>query len=249
MKLNVGDKVRVKSQQWYLENRDTNTKQISIGKIELPFYFKEDMSNFCDQIVTIKDKIDSTYFTIEEDNNVWTSGCFSALVNLDGTETPILDLIQILGKCEENQVFYCPMIGDVIVDSMYGDFIFLRKPKLPGEETIQKNKYYINNDLILHKDGTFDEDGEIMLFPSKHKRDWNDFNPIPWRAQRYGVYFYVNEIGNVVAKNDYGDDFDENQYKIGNYFRVYESACQSLFYFMKHPAIGHEDTTERHLKY
>ena len=48
MKYKVGDKVRIKSLDWYNKNRD-KTNEIECGSV----YFISDMTVFCNKIVTI----------------------------------------------------------------------------------------------------------------------------------------------------------------------------------------------------
>ena len=48
MKYKVGDKVRIKSLDWYNKNKD-KTNEIECGSV----YFISDMAVFCNKIVTI----------------------------------------------------------------------------------------------------------------------------------------------------------------------------------------------------
>ena len=44
---NVGDKVRIKSKEWYDENKDED------GNVNIPFLFNSEMSYYCGEITTI----------------------------------------------------------------------------------------------------------------------------------------------------------------------------------------------------
>ena len=57
MKYKVGDKVRVKSIDWYEENKD-DSGSIKIGSKE--YYFVEEMLNYCGAPLTIKE-VDSLH--------------------------------------------------------------------------------------------------------------------------------------------------------------------------------------------
>lgn len=64
MKYKVGDKVRVKSKQWYDKNKDTG------GIVKVSKFFVEEMSEWCGKEVTIRAIFDD-FYTLEEDKEVW----------------------------------------------------------------------------------------------------------------------------------------------------------------------------------
>ena len=71
MKYNVGDKVRIKSLDWYNENKDED------GIVELSTHiFTPGMSQFCGKVVTIEDVFedidDNVVYYIEEIDYDWT---------------------------------------------------------------------------------------------------------------------------------------------------------------------------------
>ena len=72
MKYKVGDKVRVKSIDWYEENKD-DSGSIKIGSKE--YYFVEEMLNYCGAPLTIKE-VDSESYITNENEWVWTDGMF-----------------------------------------------------------------------------------------------------------------------------------------------------------------------------
>lgn len=65
MKYKIGDKVRVKSKEWYDEYKGEN------GTVPIRFSFIEKMSNWCGKEVTIDAIYDDTY-KIKEDENLYT---------------------------------------------------------------------------------------------------------------------------------------------------------------------------------
>lgn len=71
MKYKVGDKVRVKSKEWYDKNKDRN------GRVNINYSFVEKMSNWCGKEVTI-DAIYDDIYKIKEDENLynWTDTMF-----------------------------------------------------------------------------------------------------------------------------------------------------------------------------
>ena len=75
MKYNVGDKVRIKSIDWYNKNKSKR------GNISFPYeaevVFTSEMSSFCGQIVTISQKgytKDIGFYRLRDDNgsHIWT---------------------------------------------------------------------------------------------------------------------------------------------------------------------------------
>lgn len=71
MKYKVGNKVKVKSLEWYNNHKNENG---TIYCSELVF-FKSDMSKFCGSILTIKDK-DAFSYEVEENRYYWADEMF-----------------------------------------------------------------------------------------------------------------------------------------------------------------------------
>ena len=81
-KYKVGDKVRIKSLDWYNENKDED------GIVELSTHiFTPGMSQFCGKVVTIEDVFedidDNVVYYIEEIDYDWTDEMFECLVEED----------------------------------------------------------------------------------------------------------------------------------------------------------------------
>ena len=73
-KYNKGDKVRIKSLDWYNENKDR------YGSVECGFYcFTKEMSVHCGQIMTISDKLNSGIMKMENDSHFWTNQMIESL--------------------------------------------------------------------------------------------------------------------------------------------------------------------------
>jgi hypothetical protein len=75
MKYNIGDKVRVKSLDWYNENKSDEGHIFCRSR-----YFNPDMSTFCSCILTIK-SINSNFIHVEENIFDWTEDMFEGLAN------------------------------------------------------------------------------------------------------------------------------------------------------------------------
>jgi hypothetical protein len=83
-KYKIGDRVRVKSLEWYNANKDTeNGNMIIFGKFHI---FDEYMSEFCGKVVTIEycDTLHNLY-QIKEDGeeNDWSDDMFECLVDME----------------------------------------------------------------------------------------------------------------------------------------------------------------------
>jgi hypothetical protein len=61
----IGDKVRIKSSDWYNKNKD-DPKFISIGS-----GFLKEMSKWCGKIVTIDRRLSTNRYSVKEDKHRW----------------------------------------------------------------------------------------------------------------------------------------------------------------------------------
>lgn len=50
----------------------------------------------------------------------------------------------------------------------------------------------------------------------------------PWRAEKGGIYYYVNALGSVDSDTDMRYGFDDIRWNIGNYFQTREDANDVL---------------------
>ena len=74
MKYNIGDKIRVKSLEWYNANKDKDGDIKYTGLV----YFTHKMSEFCNEIVTIYEVLEDDFYLIQEDDQIfaWTDDMF-----------------------------------------------------------------------------------------------------------------------------------------------------------------------------
>jgi hypothetical protein len=75
IKYNVGDKVLVKSLDWYNENKDAS------GNVQVPMCFVSAMREWCGKIVTIKSRGCSNYL-IAEGEYMWSDEMFEGLADV-----------------------------------------------------------------------------------------------------------------------------------------------------------------------
>jgi hypothetical protein len=121
MKYKVGDKVRVKSLEWYNRNKNEN------GRIDCDesVFFEANMSKLCGSIVTIKNiDVDIDAYEVKENSYYWTDEMFEGLAK--DTIQPI-----VFENIVADKVELC--LGDdyeiVVEDGR--TFVQKKKPKYP----------------------------------------------------------------------------------------------------------------------
>lgn len=99
MKYKVGDKVRVKSLEWYNANKDEDGDVPLIQMCDSKYNFVTEMSRFCGKTVTINNVSHRGYYDIKEDDCCfyWTDEMFDGLVD----ETEPQEKMVSLEKVEE----------------------------------------------------------------------------------------------------------------------------------------------------
>lgn len=79
MKYKIGDRVRIKSIDWYNKNKDKN------GYVDVGVLFDKEMSRWCGKTMTII-KVNQLYYTMEEDGIsqfFWTDGTIECKIEED----------------------------------------------------------------------------------------------------------------------------------------------------------------------
>lgn len=106
MKYKVGDKVRVKSLDWYNTNKDEYGDIPLIMMSDSKYNFIDYMSGFCGKIVTINNVCENKgYYDITEDDSCWywTDEMFEGLVvQTPITENKMVDLNTVLTVLKRN---------------------------------------------------------------------------------------------------------------------------------------------------
>lgn len=83
MKYNVGDRVVVKSLEWYNRHKDRN------GNVNVPQCFVSGMSRFCGQVLTISDVYPGNCYCVKEAGFNWTDEMFEGLESEVSVPNPI----------------------------------------------------------------------------------------------------------------------------------------------------------------
>ena len=71
-----------------------------------------------------------------------------------------INLCEILKDCPKDTKLYCTFLGDVLFSKIKNNKIFVH---------IRFVEYY------FYSDGTFNPEGECVIFPSREQRDWSKF--------------------------------------------------------------------------
>ena len=158
MKYKVGDKVRIKSIDWYNENKD-EFGNISYKKdgSAYPVFFSKDMSNFCGEILTIKSVFKNSYHMNETTAcEFWTDEMIEELVECDNNMSNIDKLKRISTPAEENWFEIAEEweredkgTSKLVTESVSGE-ITIKEPKY--------NKLSINTELC-------DDKVELVISP------------------------------------------------------------------------------------
>lgn len=151
MKYKVGDKVRVKSLEWYNKNKNESGK-IFCNETE---YFLIFMSKFCGSILTIKNiEVDIDVYAVEENGYYWTDDMFEGLAE-DTTQPVILKNIIFSNKNYIDKVELC--LGKNYEIVVEGDKTFVQRKKIKYPTTYEECCQYLGcNDKI--------NAGKLILF-------------------------------------------------------------------------------------
>jgi hypothetical protein len=225
MKYKVGDRVRIKSLDWYNQNRAIDVDYV-LGKNDRRF--ARQMSKWCSQVATItklaENIVRGPYYELDIDEGFysWDDWMF---------EDNTINLVEILKDAPQGMELYSVAHGVVKLHTILKD---------------KDNRYPIgieNRFGVVHylttKGQLFDfDDLETILFPSKENRDWSTFETLRWRAERHSYYYYVSAYGGICDYTDDRSSFDDNMWNVGNYFKTEEEAKNSKFYKVFHEEEG-----------
>lgn len=103
MKYKVGDKVRIKSLDWYNQNKSYET-----GNVYLSMSFVANMSQYCGQVATIIQASGRNEYKITLDNGyyIWSDEMFEGLVE-EETKSNIIE--EATAQCDIiNDTYICP---------------------------------------------------------------------------------------------------------------------------------------------
>ena len=131
MKYKVGDKVKIKSLDWYNANRDYN------GNVECGFYyFIEEMSKYCGKILTIgeiyRNYRNNSYVLQEDEDFEWTEDMFDSIIeNPDDVES----------KTTSEQMVNLKMICEYLDKELYTSYDLLGNIQTVSKNAVRKEDF------------------------------------------------------------------------------------------------------------
>lgn len=145
MKYKIGDKVRVKSPEWYINNYD-----VLCGKIIMDTHiFTTSMAEHCGNIVTI-DFVCNDSYLIKEDNglNGWTDDMFEGLAE-DTIQPVVFENIVFPNENYADKVELCLGNDYEIVVEDGRTFVQKKKPKYPTTYEECRKVLGIDEEMIV----------------------------------------------------------------------------------------------------
>ena len=254
MSLKVGDKVRIKSKEWFKNSG----------------FFSSESSvlDCCGKEATITErKVYGFSLDIGPKDLCWLEACFEPMsywaVNIPkDTELKKTVTVNMPNDLDVSTVEYDGNItinilhkqdkkeepkfknGDIIYSKTYTGYSYIAIYKCSGS-----NKSFISYHVMLSRNNyiTFDgvcgsdnfrlatKEEKEKLFKELAKREklhWNaeelKFEKYRWRAERGDRYWHITELGTVLSGPDYHSPYDNILYKLRNYFQTEELAKQAL---------------------
>ena len=127
MKYKVGDKVKIKSLDWYNDNRDY------YGNVECGFYyFIEEMTKYCGKILTIGEVYRNVYELQEDENFIWTDDMFDSIIeNTDDVES----------KTSSEQMVSLKMICEYLDKELYTSYDLLGNIQTVSKNAVSKEDF------------------------------------------------------------------------------------------------------------
>ena len=127
MKYKVGDKVKIKSLDWYNANRDYN------GNVECGFYyFIEEMTKYCGKILTIGEVYRNEYELQEGENFIWTDEMFDSIIeNPDDVES----------KTSSEQMVSLKMICEYLDKELYTSYDYFGNIQTVSKNAVSKKDF------------------------------------------------------------------------------------------------------------
>ena len=127
MKYKVGDKVKIKSLDWYNDNRDY------YGNVECGFYyFIEEMTKYCGKILTISRIHNNGYDLQEDENFAWTDDMFDSNI-----ETPD----DVESKTTSEQMVSLKMICEYLDKELYTSYDLLGNVQTVSKNAVSKEDF------------------------------------------------------------------------------------------------------------
>ena len=232
MKHNIGDKVRVKSLEWYNENKDKygdvkcyDCQETDI-KCQDTIYFITQMSEYCGKIVTIDKIWEDYYYSIIEDEQrfYWTDDMFEGLAE-DTIQPVVFENIVFPNENYADKVELC--LGDdyeVVVEDGR-TFVQKKKPKYPTTYEECRKVLGIDEEMIVqggwYKHSFICDFYKLLICRDAYwkiagnwKPDYDNIYQEKWGAARgFSLPFPTKEI-----LDTFNENFEDLVKKCENYY-------------------------------
>ena len=130
MKYKVGDKVKIKSLDWYNDNRDYD------GNVECGFYyFTEEMTKYCGKILTIGEIYRNDSYVLQEDEDFeWTDDMFDSII-----ENP--DDVESKASSDSEKMVSLKMICEYLDKELYTSYDFFGNVQTVSKNAVRKEDF------------------------------------------------------------------------------------------------------------
>ena len=246
MKYKKGDKVRVKSLEWFNTYKDKNGDVLC---------FTSDMTSYCGKIVTISEVLPYYYYFKESGHYAWTDSMLEDLAEPDVRITIAIPTDTILKKDsikaeynkESNEVIltadkentYKPRVGDYVImlpsysnTSIKAIIVGISDSNHLTYIKVSTNSIYniYECDISLTKINlATPEEKQVMdTILSYCNVIWNSIKykleQKRWRAEKSEPYYYITDTGGIEKANENNHNWNNDHYQFGNYFRTEQQA-------------------------
>ena len=216
-----GDKVRIKSYEWYTKNARGHW----IVKLDgLDGDFSWLMADFCGRVMTIAEQKNFNSYTMMEGGHFWWPDWSFDPVDptdpkdsKDPAPTPdpaALDLSKILAG-HELETFYSILEGDICVKSITPAWI----------ETYTSQISYTNTGTLGYAGGLcvlFPSRDLYLKYPADPAKAWDEWQKGQktdrWRAAADGKFYAVRHDGKVFEQIEDGSEWCSLFWEAGDYF-------------------------------
>ena len=223
-----GDKVRIKSYEWYTKNAEGSWIVKCDG---LDGDFSWLMANYCGRVMTIAERKSHNQYTMEEGEKFWwPDWSFDPVAPKDPkdptdpkapkdpavTPTPVatLDLAKILAG-HERETFYSILEGDIRIKSITPAWI----------ETYTNQISYTNTGTLGYAGGLcvlFPSRDLYLKYPADPAKAWDEWQKGQktdrWRAAADGKFYAVRHDGKVFEQIEDGSEWCSLFWEAGDYF-------------------------------
>lgn len=184
MKHKVGDKVRIKSREWYDMNKSMFL-DIENTRIKDSLLFTKEMSQYCGKEAKISSYVNQDFgykLDIDKGYFSWQDWMFEDESLNENKMNENLDLTKILKDCPKGTKLYSPLVGECIFEEIRAERIFPIITRC------------LDTELAFMEDGRFiaSPNGDCLLFPSKDNKDWSTFK-VKKGSEKEGLKFKAGD--------------------------------------------------------